>query len=115
MHTPGPWRVCERDACWAIQPETGKAPGNHNEVVYVAKPNPFDATAGSVTSQGRTPDECHANARLIAAAPELLEALDRLAFAALARDATMGDPCNLIAARDELCAAARVVIAKATG
>jgi hypothetical protein len=78
MHTPGPWQVCERESCWAIQPETGKAAGNHNDVVYVPKPYPGDPTAGSVPSQGRTERELEANARLIAAAPDMYEQLEIL-------------------------------------
>lgn len=49
---------------------------------------------------------------------ELLKALERLSFAAARRDTTMGDPCNLIAVKEELAAANRqamAAIAKATG
>lgn len=49
---------------------------------------------------------------------DLLKALRRLSQAALGRDATMGDQCNLIAAREELRAAsvyANEVIASVQG
>lgn len=49
---------------------------------------------------------------------ELLAALQRLSFAAMSRDNTMGDPSALLAAKAELHAAnqqARAAIAKATG
>lgn len=55
---------------------------------------------------------------LITAAPDLLTALTRLSFAAMARDNTMGDQCALFAAQAELRDAnkqATEVIAKATG
>lgn len=42
---------------------------------------------------------------------ELLAALKRLSSAALARDATMGDPCRLIEVRAELAAANRQAMA----
>ena len=120
-HTPGPWRVCKRASCWAIQPITGAAPGNHNDVVYVATPYPGDPTAGSVTSQGRTKEECEANARLIAASPELLETLDNCqqVMDAAAGQISSGeyiDPAELQAVADQLAEYAmhaRAAIAKA--
>ena len=48
---------------------------------------------------------------------ELLAALERLSFAAMCRDSTMGDPCRLIEVRAELAAAnkqASVTIASVT-
>jgi len=57
-------------------------------------------------------------ARVREAAPQLLTALERLAFAAECRDNTAGDPARLIAVKAELADAARFaneVIAKATG
>ena len=59
-----------------------------------------------------------ANAQLIAAAPELLKALIRLSNAALARDASSGDPIRVMETRAELfeaMKAAEPAIAKATG
>jgi len=55
---------------------------------------------------------------LIAAAPELLEALKRLSIAAEHRDNTMGDQCRLIEVKANLAnatAIANTVIAKAEG
>lgn len=59
-----------------------------------------------------------ADARLIAAAPDLLESLQELANAAFARDTVMGDPCALLAAQANLRDAAKraqYAIAKAIG
>ena len=59
-----------------------------------------------------------ADAHLRAAAPDLLEALERLVFAAECRDNTSGDAVRLVEVKTELAAAAkqaRIVIAKATG
>lgn len=57
--TPGPWRVADIDNCYkdVIEDANGD---------YVA------------LAQARYRDKAEADARLIAAAPELLEALDRL-------------------------------------
>ena len=58
------------------------------------------------------------DARLIAAAPDLLAALERLSFAAECRDHTRGDACRRSAVPAELASAnppARAALAKATG
>ena len=98
-HTPSPWKVKE---------------GHDNDSGLKLHRVMFGA--GIVA-------ECYGvnsayNARLIAAAPDLMEAIVRLEFAAQCRDNTMGDPCRLIAVKAELAAAAaqaRAAIAKATG
>lgn len=68
-HSPGPWRACSAGDClcgliWSIPADSPIAralPGNEEEDVRYP------------------PDAVAANARLIAAAPELLEMLKRLA------------------------------------
>jgi len=64
-HAPGEWRIEKRMDCIAIVDNDGK------EIVFLFN-------KGSVTTQLRTKDELEANARLIAAAPKLLEALKRI-------------------------------------
>lgn len=59
VHTPGPWVVYDN---WYIRTPNGK--GSHAQVCAPIEPKMSD-------------DEHRANARLIAAAPELLEALQR--------------------------------------
>ncbi len=61
-HTPGPWRV---DPFYVADVQNGDG------ALEIASTHP------RVLTGGEAPDleECHANARLIAAAPELLEAL----------------------------------------
>lgn len=105
-HTPGPWtanfehHARENDAQFMVC-EGGDIP------IAVLSADGFIGIG-----------ERKANTRLIAAAPELLAALTRLASAAFARDTTMGDQCALFAAQAELRDAtkvARAAIAKATG
>lgn len=63
-HTPGPWHLAEynfRDTLGAVG-------------VYSAECHPQMPIVHSIT--GRDLDQCDANARLIAAAPELLAALE---------------------------------------
>lgn len=65
-HTPGPW--------W-VQDNTEQDGVGHQLRV--------DSACGAVADCGRTPfvdDEMRANARLIAAAPEMLEVLEELVF-----------------------------------
>jgi len=73
--------------------------------------------AVTIAPDGASLEEQRANAQLIAAAPDLLDALNRLSFAAECRDNTMGDACRLIEVKAELAAAkeqAIAAIAKAT-
>jgi hypothetical protein len=65
QHTPGPWIIETRLHVHAIKDANGQ------DLTYQdTKPQP---DAGSVTSRGRSANETLSNARLIAAAPELLE------------------------------------------
>ena len=102
QHTPGPWQIIRQDGvdnCYLIRRryETG---GVTNIALVNILARQFEV--GDLT--------------LIAAAPDLLAALERLTFAADCRESTMGDPCGLLAAKAELSAAAkaaRVAIAAA--
>lgn len=108
-HTPGPWKITDKiDGQFAYTPRIHVGPA----VVYY--------TAGYHTAKQDSEFKAiaDANARLIAAAPDLLAALERLSFAAECRDNTMGDACRLIEVKAELASAnqqARAAIAKATG
>ena len=102
-HTPGPWFI-----------------DTSLHVYGSSEPRQIDGVPGGTVIDN--PHVCTAktcaDAILIAASPELLEAIVRLEFAAQCRDNTMGDPCRLIAVKAELAAAAaqaRAAIAKATG
>ena len=111
-HTPGPWFT--NTAGSAKRGEPFKI-----TEIYVYAPYTQDDTAICAdVIDPVTQEPSEANARLIAASPELLDALTRLANAAFARDTTMGDQCSLFAAQAELRDAtkvAREAIAKATG
>lgn len=90
-HTPGPWHIARFDATTVeIRSERGLI----------------------VAEVGNTSTEDDANARLIAAAPELLSALQRIADRNLTylSGKVMGDQISY-----EDVAAARAAIAKATG
>lgn len=73
-HTPGPWRVTDLDQHPGIE--------NHNESVSIIifgyrkglDTNPYDDSG----VRGKTRKEAIANAHLIAAAPDLLEALESI-------------------------------------
>ncbi len=94
LHTPGPWFIS-------------------NGIIVSPAGNAIARIASNQPPIVRLD-----NARLIAGAPNLLAALKRLSFAALARDATMGDQCRLVEVRAELAAAnieACAAIASVTG
>jgi hypothetical protein len=111
-HTPGPWRVAERYHVHAIVDAKGQDLCYQDHSAYTGPGEP----AGCVTSRGRSPEELRANARLIAAAPELLAALkDTLCLAEAYFDALPDDG----EAQDHYMASviepARNAIAKAEG
>jgi hypothetical protein len=65
-HTPGPWEFVK----------SYKQDKNHwYAVVFTAQHTGKPHTPRAAEAQGITKDECDANARLIAAAPDLLSAL----------------------------------------
>lgn len=82
MYTPGPWTVDTRHHVHAIICQPTRK-GEHPEVAFIevsacqfpGQPK-GDLSAGSITAQQRDQAELLANARLIAAAPKLLEALE---------------------------------------
>ena len=91
-HTPGPWTTTIRD---------GHAKGPRPVITAPA----VDRVA--VVSGSNGDDAMHANAKLIAAAPELLDALDSLVLAC----ELPGDHCEV----EQALPAARAAISKAVG
>ena len=116
-HTPGPWTVEKRVSCWAICDSKGQ------DVTYQDdKPRFYQGEpCGSTTSQGRTAAELAANARLIAAAPDLLETIKAFVMAttAIHSDITFypagGSTNNPDEDGVDLRDYARAIIAKADG
>ncbi|MDH4743138.1 hypothetical protein OMP43_03795 [Sphingomonas sp. CBMAI 2297] len=113
-HTPGPWSTANDDG------------GNGLLSVTMGHDKAWMHFNPSVSSFGYDPtEEMRANARLIAAAPELLEALENaevLCTACVARDRTEtkrrphSTGAKEILARSEAClATVRAAIAKARG
>ncbi len=90
-HTPGPWEF-DGEYVWADAVRG-----------YVADPNTEDMTSGRGLAKLEAPEMIKANGRLIAAAPELLEAL---------QDALEYLQHHL---PEEALASHRAAIAKATG
>lgn len=71
-HTPGPWTVFNEGQCPGI--DANNETCNVSIICFGTLLQDIERNG----VQGRTIDECAANARLIAAAPELLEALREL-------------------------------------
>ena len=110
-HTPGPWAMLSEETDKPYIRIRGTKLGERHKIANVLTPV-YDG------SLERETEETRANARLIAAAPELLEALQELLAAERAnsleivgRD-TDGHPLNAAGAARKK---ARAAIAKATG
>jgi hypothetical protein len=93
-HTPGPWKAHFEEAYFVTGPDLGR-------VAMMMNLKGAHGMGGR-----RSGDESAANAKLIAAAPELLEALQTLCKLALS-----GEPVIFTSEYDR----ARAAIAKATG
>ncbi|HFH2583027.1 hypothetical protein [Pseudomonas aeruginosa] len=99
-HTPGPWHVGGPNKC-TIYDKHGQRLANSFEGVMATQ---------------RTDSECEANARLCAAAPELLEALRIMVNACYPVSTEISDKGHewCIAYLDQALPLARAAIAKAT-
>jgi hypothetical protein len=97
QHTPGPWKTLNRGTNRLVDIVQGSDASNGLAKVWL----------NEYRKRGATPERL-ANARLIAAAPELLEALERILTTH--DDSCQGAECG-IAGID----AARAAIAKAKG
>ena len=107
--TPGPWKECRNGDCtcghvWSIPGDfpvcTVQVP---REPIAVAHENMADAP--DIIYQSITPEMCAANARLIAAAPDLHDSIrDLLAYL----DGDISGPAQ----RDGIIAEARAALAK---
>lgn len=99
-HTPGPWKFDDHLGC---RPIKGGKSGSHRQAQY----KEVACTVGL-----HDDDEDRANARLIAAAPELLKALEALVWVADSMDsAPIAASVRLETAYEE----AKAAIAKARG
>jgi hypothetical protein len=101
-HTPGPWHIGESIDEYQTGSESWNVP------VWANHADPGDRIAAEALAKDR--EQARANARLIAAAPELLEACKGLVRIADAVRYTAGLGKNQMARVD----AARAAIAKAT-
>jgi hypothetical protein len=95
-HTPGPWRIDEAFKGGRVAIRAGDA----ETVAFFNPLRDFNATD-------------HANARLIAAAPDLLAALESAVYRAQLQH--MADPANVRFDTDPLITQMRAAIARAKG
>lgn len=105
-HTPGPW-LASGGSVYALD-ESGQV----NRFYVNVQPGYVIRTNSSATSVHTSYGELDANARLIAAAPDLLEALEDLLMHACIADASPDDKDEIDQSYER---AARAAIAKALG
>lgn len=101
QHTPGPW----------------KAVGENQDIIVPADAQPpyTDRIAGIYIYYSERKGEGEANARLIAAAPELLESLESIICITDLREHNKNRPGGLFELLRDAAGTARSAIAKATG
>jgi hypothetical protein len=100
-HTPGPWEVCSDGAGWYIE----AMPEREHSLAHISSPEWQESPDTSI-------DEAEANARLIASAPELLEACKMIVEYDEDVEESGGEFLRLYI---KALNAARAAIAKATG
>lgn len=110
-HTPGPWTTCCLDRCphhvYGLNGDEIICDLLHNEPNCAG----YDKHSGIVTI-----DQRQANARLMAAAPELLQALENLLCEYEDRECQFGDDYLWVKHEDRITIDhARLTIAKAKG
>jgi len=114
-HTPGPWRLYEAANTYYIHAEAGSYQREGQTCYYIGGLYDRDSFVADliVTNQGPSGD---ANARLIAAAPELLEALQAVLAMADTTAPRKQDDAITWRENDDLARGkALAAIAKATG
>ena len=113
-HTPGPWVVRDADTMCPVidSPNVGK--GYWASLATATQRDPHPREGGGISME-----TARANARLIAAAPELLEALEELIADAGPRSHHLGCECGGVGYGGKTCKQrmdmARSAIAKARG
>ena len=103
-HTPGPWAAA-KGVGWLVSRKNAE---ERREAALAVGMNPARSLVGTPDSSWFNDAECEANARLMAAAPDLFEALEE-ALPSLQWANIHGSRC------DEEIAAAQLAIAKARG
>ncbi len=105
-HTPGPWRVIIDDDGNPLSGRPSVVAADEYDCAIVH----WDGFVQTYWQSARGEKEIHANAKLIAAAPELLEVVKDFMENPLYQVAVGGNPTMV----DEFMTRARAVIAKAT-
>jgi len=114
QHTPGPWHVNEGGVVVSGERNAVAIPcSGKGTYLENAEDEGIDVPRGTSSSVGRVMQE--ANARLIAAAPELLHACEELLRAMLSADAGTETATYITTTIDHAMRFARAAIAKAKG